>query len=227
MKANWKLWAEDLRMLAWLHLHEHKLHTLLELRAHGFPRGLLAGNTGEAESLGEALDALASASGPGASIDDDLAADYAAIYLTYAYRASPYESVWRDEDHLAWQEPTFAVRAWYERYQLSAGDWRTQADDHLAYELDFVAWLLEKQEIEAAAKFMDAHLLTFLPDFCQLVAQRAATPFYRDLAQLTGAAVSALRQALPEVPPEPDVPARKNIEFPVHVVGRASWLSQS
>lgn len=51
-----------------------------------------------------------------ASSVDELAADYAAIYLTHALRASPHESVWRDDDHLMLQGPTFAVRAFYRRH---------------------------------------------------------------------------------------------------------------
>ena len=38
---------------------------------------------------------------------DELAADFAAIYLNNAYGASPYESVWLHDEHLACQQPMF------------------------------------------------------------------------------------------------------------------------
>lgn len=227
MAAELQIWAEDLRLLAWLHVHERSRETLLELAAGGFPEGLVMGASVEATVLREGLSALATTANAAAA-DDDLAADFAAIYLTHAYRVSPCESVWRDEDKLAWQEPTFAVRDWYSRYGLAVGDWRVLPDDHMAYQLEFVAHLLEKNETEAAARFMDAHLLTFLPDFCTLIAERAATSFYSSLSRLTLVTVTALRQQLPEVEPEPEetTPAEEFVA-PVNFVARETWLSMS
>jgi putative dimethyl sulfoxide reductase chaperone len=225
--ADLQVWAEDTRLLAWLHVHERSRETLLELADGGFPEGLVMGAGVEAVAMREGLVALAAT--PDATFaDNDLAADFTAIYLTHACRVSPCESVWRDEDKLAWQGPTFAVRDWYSRYGLSVGDWRVLPDDHLAYQLEFVAHLLEKNEVEAAARFMDAHLLTFLPDFCTLIAERAATSFYSSLARLTLATVTALRQQLPDVAPEPEktVPA-KDFVAPVNFVARETWLSMS
>ena len=69
------------------------------------------------------------------SLEDDLAADYAGIYLTHALRASPYESVWRDEEKLMMQGPSFAVRDRYHAHGLAAADWRRMADDHVSNEL--------------------------------------------------------------------------------------------
>ena len=42
---------------------------------------------------------------------DELAADFAAIYLTHGLSASPYESVWLDEEGLAMQGPMFQTLA--------------------------------------------------------------------------------------------------------------------
>lgn len=226
MVVELNIWAEDLRLLAWLHVQERSLATLLELAAGGFPEGLAMGSTAETAAMRDALTALAEAADPAAQ-NDELAADFAAIYLTHAYRVSPCESVWRDEDHLAWQEPTFAVRDWYRRYDLAVSDWRALPDDHLAHQLEFIAWLLEKNEAEAAARFMDAHLLTFLPDFCALVTERVATDFYRSLAGITQAAVVALRRQLPEVEPEPEVATPEPVAIPIQIVGRDTWLSMT
>ncbi|OIP16807.1 MAG: hypothetical protein AUK53_03015 [Betaproteobacteria bacterium CG2_30_59_46] len=227
MGAGLPLWAEDLRLLGWLHTRERDREILLALAADGFPEGLAIGASEEAGAMRAALSGLATAvPGPEAA-DDELAADYAAIYLTHAYRASPCESVWHDKDHLAWQEPTFAVRAWYRRYGLAVADWRTLPDDHLAYQLEFVARLLEKDETEAAARFLDAHLLTWLPDFSRRVAQRAATPFYRALANVTLATVTGLRRKLPSVEPEAEMLAVEQAALvPLQFVARETWLAE-
>ena len=200
--------AEDLRALAWLHTQERPPEVLAALYASGFPATLtlVGADAAEAQAMDAALRALASSrceeDAPGAlpaSSADELAADYAAIYLTHALRASPHESVWRDDDHLMLQGPTFAVRAFYRRHGVQVPDWRARADDHISHELDFVALLLERGNEREAARFLKTHLLAWLPDFARRVAQRAATPFYAALAALTLAACEGCQQRLPTV----------------------------
>jgi TorA maturation chaperone TorD len=206
--------AEDLRALAWLHECERSPQALTALYAHGFPATLtlVAAHDPWPRAMSAALQALAgdACDDEGhkdipASSEDDLAADYAAIYLTHALRASPHESVWRDEDHLMLQEPTFAVRAFYRRHGLQATDWRQRADDHLVTELEFTALLLERGDLKEAARFLKTHLLAWLPQFAQRVAQRAATPFYAALAGLTLAACETCATRLPAVAVRPPV----------------------
>lgn len=97
-------WAEDLRTLAWLHAAERPSAVWHALNAAGFPTGLalLSPQHAAVQAMNAALRSLGErAAGDPGRTDDALAADYAAIYLTHAFRASPCESVWRDEDHLA------------------------------------------------------------------------------------------------------------------------------
>lgn len=215
--AAWQtLAAEDLRALAWLHAEERPPEVLAALYASGFPATLtvVSADAAEAQAMDAALRALASSrceeDAPDAlpaSSTDELAADYAAIYLTHALRASPHESVWRDDDHLMLQGPTFAVRDFYRRHGVQVPDWRARADDHLVHELEFVALLLERGDEREAARFLKTHLLAWLPDFARRVAQRAATPFYAALAGLTLAACEGCQRRLPSVAALPPVVA--------------------
>ena len=214
--APWTLMAaEDLRVLAWLHASERSPQVLADLYTHGFPATLTLVKQQDPWVLcmDQALHALASACRSGAvselpaSNEDELAADFAAIYLTHALRASPHESVWRDEDHLMLQEPTFAVRTFYRRHGLQAADWRQRADDHLVSELEFVATLLERAELKEAARFLKTHILAWLPSFATRVGQRASTPFYAALAGLTLAACEGCVERLPNVAVIPPVMA--------------------
>jgi len=210
-----RLAAEDLRALAWLHASERSPRVLAELHANGFPATLTLVDKDDfwLRCMDRALAALAGAPHEGegealpASSENDLAADFAAIYLTHALRASPCESVWRDEDHLMLQAPTFAVRAFYRRHGVQVANWRQRPDDHLATELEFVALLLERGELKEAARFLKAHLLVWLPSFANRVGQRAATPFYAALACLTLAACEQCLARLPEVAVLPPVVA--------------------
>jgi len=198
--------AEDLRTLAWLHAGEQAPAAWLALYEAGFPAGLsvLPPQDPAASAMSRALDELraAHAAEPG-RVQDELAADFAAIYLTHGIQASPFESVWIDEDHLMMQGPTFAVRDAYRRHGLTAPDWRMLADDHLTHQLSFVAVLLDKGALDEARAFMAQHLMSWLPRFAQRVAERAGTAVYGALAVLTLQACRGVEEALPAPQPQP------------------------
>lgn len=194
--------AEDLRALAWLHEKERPREVLAELHRSGFPQtiSLLSPQHTAVTQMAAALTALATtAKEDDPRCTDDLAADYAGIYLTHSLRAAPYESVWRDEDQLMMQAPTFAVRDFYTRHGMVVQNWRHQPDDHLSHELRFTAMLLERGERREAARFLRTHLLVWLPMFTEKVEQRAETRFYADLATLTIACVQSCVERLPSV----------------------------
>lgn len=201
--------AEDLRALAWLHEAERSPAMLVALYEHGFPDTLCLSPA--EQPARQAMDAaLAALAGRGdgslpASSGDELAADFAAIYLTHGLRAAPFESVWLDEDHLIMQGPTFAVREFYKRHGMQVRDWRQMTDDHITHELQFVALLLERDEQREAARFLGQHVMAWLPAFAQRVAQRAATPFYAALALLTLTCCEQCQQWLPRVAQIPPV----------------------
>ncbi len=141
---------------------------------------------------------------------DNLAVDYADIYLTHSLHTSPFESVWLDEDHLLQQEPMFKIRDWYKRYGLGIADWRVRSEDHLVLQLQFIAMLFDpeasfaeeiplQKRFEDAARFMDDHLMLWLPDFCLRVAQRCSTDFYASAAVLTLTYMEQLRDTLAEI----------------------------
>jgi TorA maturation chaperone TorD len=64
------------------------------------------------------------------------------------------------------------------------------------HELAFVAYLLAGGHGDAARRFIDEHLMQWLPRFAQRVTQRASTRFYAALAVLTLKTCSNLRQTL-------------------------------
>jgi TorA maturation chaperone TorD len=154
---------------------------------------------------------------------DWLAADYADIYLTYGLRASPCESVWLDDDNLTLQEPTFQVRAWYRRYGLAVTDWRKRSDDHLVYQLRFLAHLLDGEgelvDLTEVARFMDEHPLRWISQFAERVAGRCGTQFYAGLALLTSAYLEELRDLLAQVTGTPR-PAPEELAAPLESVRR-------
>ncbi|MFV0382707.1 TorD/DmsD family molecular chaperone [Paracoccus sp. (in: a-proteobacteria)] len=158
-------------------------------------------------ALQEALDLLPDPPDP--AVLDILAADFADCFLTHGYRLAPSGSVWMTEERLERQEPMFEVRDWYAHYGLTAPDWRLRADDHLVHELQFVQHLLAQAQPVAAldaARFMDRHVLPWVPEFGRRMAQRCATPLLATTGALMADLLPALRDLLTELTGEaPDI----------------------
>ncbi len=195
--------ADDLRLLACLHDAEPDADGLEQLRAQAFQDCLglkLTSPIGQ-EGL-EIFDAALQALPHPISSDliDALGAEYANIYLTYAYRASPCESVWFDDDGLERQEPMFQVREWYRKHETATSDPRKRPDDHLVFQLLFVARLIDQAEgedgLRGTCRFLDAHLLRWLGQFCGRAASRCQSGYFAGLLLVTGAYLDELRDLL-------------------------------
>lgn len=210
--------AEDLTIIASLHDKEPDQAQIDQLKAIDFPFCLTiipdSGPGADALALlQQALEELST------TIDsktlDNLAADYAAIYLNYNISASPEESVWIDEDSLVCQDTMFQVRDWYKKYGLGIPDWRMRPDDHLVYQLQFLAWMLAQKDssdsLQQLAVFMDEHLLRWLGNFGERVLTRCDTQYFAGLAALTAAYCEELRDIIAEILGQ-DRPSREEID---------------
>jgi TorA maturation chaperone TorD len=195
--------AHDLLALALLHNEELSGELIAQLKAEEFPHSLqlqLTSDPGiEATQLfHQAVTLLGN--DPDTELLDELAADYTGIYLTHALQASPYESVWIDEEGLIMQEPMFQIRAIYKRHGLAVQDWRKRSEDHLVLQLQFVSHLLTSDAgLHETARFLDEHLLRWLPDFGARVAARCATPLYAGLCAFTAAYMNEVRDLLADI----------------------------
>lgn len=204
--AAWRTeMAAELRTLAALHAAEIDAEVLRRLGEVCYPAESVLPIDDAA--AGEAVELMRRAvielGDPTSAQLDELAADFAAIYLTGALHVSPNESAWLDEDHLERQQPMFEVRAWYERFGLRAADWRCRSEDNLTLQLAFIATLLELSDEQAAmseaAAFMDQHLLRWLNEFTSGVVQGCSTKFYAALALYTSNVARSLRDILDEL----------------------------
>ncbi len=210
--------AEDLNLMATLHDREPDSVLLKELHKIDFPFCLtIIPDSGPgSDAVFKLQKTLAELSGEiDESILDILAADYASIYLTHNISASPEESVWLDEDSLVCQQSMFDVRNWYKSHGLEIQNWRKRPDDHIVYELQFIAQLLDKDEsletLEQVAIFMDVHLLRWLGNFGERVLLRCDTQYFASIAALTAAYCEELRDILAQIL-EQARPTREEIE---------------
>jgi TorA maturation chaperone TorD len=212
--------GEDLDQLTRLHDRELDGATLAALRVAGFPGclALLPADAMAARACANFAAALAElADPPSAEVLDELAADYAAIYLNNRLGASPYETVWLDDDHLVCQQAMFELRDIYAAAGLGVADWRQRCDDHLVLQLQYLRHLLAAGAVDGAgmADFIDEHVGYWFPDFARRVAGTCHTPFYAALAELTHVWLLGFRALLGEmygspVPPRAEITARIN-----------------
>lgn len=130
---------------------------------------------------------------------DDLHWEYTRLFIgPFKLPVPPWESTYVRKDQLLFQGTTMNVRQYYEKYGFIVRDFNMEADDHVGLELDFMYHLNElciemaqandiqklKYLLKDQNKFLNEHLLAFVPKFCGLVIEEADTTFYRGLARI-------------------------------------------
>ena len=201
--------VEDLDQLIRLHDRELDAETLAALRTAAFPGGLALSAADESGETAYANMAAALRENPTL---DELAADYAAIYLNNSFGASPYESVWLSDEHLACDRPMFELREIYAAAGWRVGDWRRRFDDHLVLQLQYLRRVLASAAVdpEKLASFIDEHIGYWLPDWGQRVSSHCGTRFYAALAELTHVWLRRFRELLGEIHDLP-LPSRERM----------------
>jgi len=198
--------AADLKLFAILHdrepsgqiieaLHRCRFQEQLSLLLHGCEgKAALRAFDNAIEHIPDPIDI--------ASLDD-LAAEYACVYLRFKYRASPTESVWFDDDGLERQTPMFQVRSWYHRHGLTSGDWANRPDDHIVLQLEFLTHLFRSArsstELPDITHFMDQHILRWTNLFAAQLKKAEAADYFVALAGITAAYLEELRNHLEEL----------------------------
>jgi len=127
---------------------------------------------------------------------EGLEAEYARLFVGPGRPvAHPYESVYREGRVMG--DCTLAVRQSYAAEELAPEG--HSLPDHVAVELEFMAYLARREEeareqgdedgalayLRQQEAFLGEHLGRWLPRFCQRILTGEAHPFYADLAQRT------------------------------------------
>lgn len=197
--------AGGLDLLIRFHDREVDHELLHEMQAHGLAQGLdelvrSDAARGGVVAMTSALLELGAAPDP--AVMDSLASEFADLYLTHGYRVSPSGSVWLTEDKLERQMPMFDVREWYTHYDITVPNWRVRADDHLVHELQFVSFLCSHGDgvaVRDAGRFLDLHVLPWLPEFCRRGQERVREPLYAAVLGLTIAYLDDLRGVIEDI----------------------------
>lgn len=134
---------------------------------------------------------------------EDLAVEYAYLFIGPGGHISPHESVHHEKDNSRWGQlwgdATVEVKKFIEATGLHYQEDYSGLPDHISVELEFMQRLTlrEAQAVEDGdsegvayyrkieAKFIREHLAPWVPGFCDKIIKGAEMPFYRDLAVLT------------------------------------------
>lgn len=146
-----------------------------------------------------------------------LAVDYARIFLGAGnydkITAPPYESVFTSENNLLMQEARDKAIAFYRREGISLPADNTTPEDHLGYELEFMAILIERfsheinefnmteaqRLLQTQNEFFSQHLENWLFAFALAIERHARTDFYRGVASLVRGYIQTEREILDDL----------------------------
>lgn len=133
----------------------------------------------------------------------ELAVEYARLFLGPGGHISPHESVHHQRDDgqsgLLWGESTAEVKKFIESTGLNYDPEYKGLPDHISVELEFMQQLTLREEqawneedgktaldcLKVEKKFIEEHLVRWVPDFCDKVIKEAELSFYREMAALT------------------------------------------
>lgn len=151
------------------------------------------------------------------AIRSELAAEYVRVFLGMSKNPiAPYESVYTSPAHLLMQEARDEVVALYRREGFAIDAEEHLPEDHLAFELGFMAGLCRRTAeaceagrpeeaerlLEAQRRFVGSHLQNWVPQFVGDMRERVNTPFYAALASLLDEFVAAEAEWLEEDVPQ-------------------------
>lgn len=140
---------------------------------------------------------------PGNDPLTDLAVDYAKVFLgagtNNGAAAYPYESVYTSAERLIMQDARDQVLAEYRAKGLNTAQDLDLPEDHIAFELEFMAFLCQESNTAFTAqepsgvlaclreekKFLEHHLSNWVDRFCADIEKHADTDFYKGLARIT------------------------------------------
>lgn len=119
--------------------------------------------------------------------------DYARLFLGVGKaKAPPWESAYRSEERLVWQEPAREVLLAYADARLGYDGMDRLPPDHIGRELLFMASLCEGSATDEKQRtFVEHHLLSWVPAFARDLEAGASTRFFAGLA---GALAGHLRE---------------------------------
>ena len=137
-------------------------------------------------------------------LTDVLAAEYARLFRGIKRDYSPpppYESVYRGEGFVMGELATQVAKKYAEVGVKLADEYGNEPPDYIGLELHFMNFLCNKEAnswksgkddevlkfLKLEEKFLREHLITWVPNFCDVVIDQDKSGFYKSIAKITKA----------------------------------------
>jgi len=129
----------------------------------------------------------------------ELQAEYTRLFINspYSTPVPPYASVYLSLDRRLQGEGYEQARAFYRQAGLEPVE-EGELADHLAYELSFMALLLEEGRFPLLGRFLSEHFLRWYPRFLVALEQADPLPLYRLLGRIVLAITHKLQEVVHE-----------------------------
>ncbi len=142
---------------------------------------------------------------PTESVLEEVSLEYTRLFVgpgpPLAY---PYESVYRTPGGRVMGDCTLEILQMYQEEGLYPEVSYKDLPDHIAMEMEYMAYLCQKEEEakqegnddavraygEKERRFLDVHLASWVPQFCARIIKVTSLPFYRYWAIVTGEFIS-------------------------------------
>jgi TorA maturation chaperone TorD len=111
---------------------------------------------------------------------EELTGEFNRLFLYPHGMLLPLESLFTPADAIGRQD----VERMYADANLAIDDAYGVTPDHLTVEFLFMSYLIEKGETEREKKFLEQHLLHWVPYYCDEVMKQTTTLFYRQIAAM-------------------------------------------
>ncbi len=127
---------------------------------------------------------------------DELKSEYNRLFIGPGpLPAPPWESVYLSKEKIIFDEHTLAVRDFYKRWKVVPTRINKEPDDHIGFELEFMAILISKSiraleegnmeelkdVIKGQVEFLDNHLLVWIDEFSYKLTNSTVEPFYKGI----------------------------------------------
>jgi len=139
---------------------------------------------------------------PAEQIEEELAVEYAALFIGPGKHIVPHESIYVPDSTgrvgYYWGECTSDFKNWVEHYGLNLSEKFESIPDHVSIELEFMQKVIEQEKLareradEATVKkcvevekaFFKKHIINWMPRFFDRVIGAAKLDFYREAAKV-------------------------------------------
>jgi TorA maturation chaperone TorD len=140
---------------------------------------------------------------PDHRLTEDLAVEYTRLFLGPGRHISPHESVHHERDDgdwgSFWGRSTLEVKKFIEAAGLEYNSRYSGLPDHISVEFEFMQQAARRQArareendnqgglycMRMEKKFIEEHLIRWVPIFCDKVIAEASLSFYREMARVT------------------------------------------